>query len=64
MIFTFKNNPGQIIIELTRFVGLCINQETSGNGISYVYSPHNIIMGRDIEYDKHCKLIFESYVEA
>ena len=29
-----------------------------------VYSPQNIIMVQDLDYDKHCNFIFSLYVEA
>ena len=62
--FPFKKIPGQIIIEMFRFLGIWINQAPSYNGVSDVYSPQNIIMGQDLAYDKHCKFRFGSYVEA
>ena len=61
--FPFKNIPGQIIIEIIRFVGICINQGPSYNGVSDFYSPHNIIMVKNIAYENHCKFIYGSYVE-
>ena len=60
----FKNIPGQIIIKPIYFVGLWINQESSDNGVSDVYSTQNIIMVQDIYYEKHCKFIFETYIES
>ena len=62
--FSFKNIPGQIIIELVRFLGIWINQYPSENEVSGVYSPRNIIMVQYLSYDKHCKLIFSSCVES
>ena len=62
--FPFKKIPGRIIIEIICFLGLWLNQEPLENGVSGVYSPKNIIMGQDLDYDKHCKIIFGFYVEA
>ena len=31
--FPLKKIPGRIIIELVRFVGICLNQEPSENGV-------------------------------
>ena len=59
----FKNISYQIIIELIRFLGLGINQEPLDNGVSYVYSPHNIITGQDIAHEKHWRFRFGYYVE-
>ena len=62
--FPFKNIPGRIIIELIPFVGICINQEPSENGVSDVYYPCNIITGLDLAYENLCKFRFGSYVKA
>ena len=62
--FPFKKILGQISTEIIRFWGLWINQEPLENGVSGVYSPRNIIMGRYLDYDKHCKFRFGSCVEA
>ena len=61
--FLFKKIPGQIIIELIRFVSIWLNQNPSDNGVSRVHSPLNIIMGQYLYYDKHCNLRFRSYVK-
>ena len=62
--FPFKNIPVWMIVELLWFVGIWLNQEPSDNGVLDLYFPLNIIMGQDIDYDKHCKFRFSSYVEA
>ena len=33
-------------------------------GVSKKYSPHEIVLGRELDFDKHCKATFGSYVEA
>ena len=45
-------------------MGIWINQEQSDNGVQDVYSPQNIIMVQDVDYDKHRSFRFGSYVEA
>ena len=55
--FLFNKIPVQIIIELIRFVGIWINQDPFENGVSDVYYSQNIIMGQDLAYYKHCKII-------
>ena len=62
--FLFKNIPGLIIIEPIRLVRIWTNQEPLDNGVPDVYCPRNIIMGKDLACDKHCKFILGSYVEA
>ena len=62
--FPFKKIPGQIIIELIRFVGIWLNQEPYDNGVLDVSYPSNITMDQNIAYDKHYKVRFGSYVES
>ena len=62
--FLFKNIPGLIIIEPIRLVRIWTNQEPLDNGVSGVYYSRNIIMGKDLSYNKHYNFIFGSYVEA
>ena len=59
--FPFKKIPGRIIIELIRFVGICINKSPEYNGLLDVYPPQNIIMGQDLAYYKNFNYIFRSY---
>ena len=62
--FTFKKIPGQIIIGLIQFVGLCLNQDISGNRVLYVYPQRKTIMGRNLAYENHYKFRFGSCVES
>ena len=41
-----------------------LNTFPPSGGISPTYSPRSIITGRPLDYDKHCKISFGSYVEA
>ena len=41
-----------------------LNQFCSKGGVSEVYSPHVIMAGKSLEFDKHCFPAFGSYVQA
>ena len=41
-----------------------LNTFPPSGGISTTYSPRAIITGRPVDYDKHCKIRFGSYVQA
>jgi hypothetical protein len=56
--------PDQFIIHLMMFVTLWINAFPSDSGVSDVYSPREIVTGMKMDYQKHCKARFGSYVEA
>jgi hypothetical protein len=56
--------PNQFIIHLMMFVTLWINAFPSDSGVSDVYSPREIVTGMKMDYLKHCKARFGSYVEA
>ena len=49
---------------------MCMNQAKNAtvfpakNGISAHYSPHTIITGQAIDFEKHCKFEFGTYVQA
>ena len=45
-------------------MGFWINQEPSDNGVLDVYSPQNVIMGKGLAYENHCKFRFGYYVES
>jgi hypothetical protein len=56
--------PDQAIIHLIYFVVLWINGFSSGNGVSEIYSPREIVTGMKLDFTKHCKVQFGAYVEA
>jgi hypothetical protein len=56
--------PDQFVIHLLYFVTLWINAFPSDSGVSDAYSPREIVTGMKMDYAKHCKARFGSYVEA
>jgi hypothetical protein len=56
--------PDQMVIHLMYFVCMWINAFPSENGVSTQYSPREIVTGTKMDYSKHCKALWGSYVEA
>jgi hypothetical protein len=56
--------PRQVAIHLVYFAVLWLNSLPAATGVSDKYSPHNIVLGRELDFTKHCKATFGSYVEA
>jgi hypothetical protein len=57
--------PRQVVIHLVYFVAvLWLNSLPAAAGVSNKYSPHEIVLGCEIDFKKHCKATFGSYVEA
>ncbi len=56
--------PRQVIIRLVYFAVLWLNSLPAAAGVSDKYSPWEIILGHELNFKKHCKTTFSSYVEA
>ena len=56
--------PRQITIHLVYFAVLWLNSLPAAAGVSKKYSPREIVLSRKLNFDKHCKATFSSYVEA
>jgi hypothetical protein len=56
--------PCQVVIHLVYFAVLWLNSLPAAAGVSDKYSPREIVLGRKIDFKKHCKATFGSYVEA
>ncbi len=54
----------QITIHLVYFAVLWLNSLPVAAGVSKKYSPHEIVLGRKLDFNKHCKATFGLYVEA
>ena len=59
-----RHMPDHFVIYLVYFVVMWINAVPSTSGASVVYSPREIVTGRKMDFSKHCKARFGSYVEA
>ncbi len=56
--------PRQVVIHLVYFAVLWLNSLPVAAGVSDKYSPREIVLGRKLDFKKHCKTTFGSYVEA
>ncbi len=56
--------PCQVIIHLVYFAVLWLDSLPAAAGVSDKYSPWEIVLGRELDFKKHCKTTFGSYVEA
>ncbi len=56
--------PQQVIIHLVYFAMLWLNSLPVATGVSEIYSPRTIILGRELNFTKHCIVPFGSYVKA
>ena len=54
--------PKQIIIHIVYFAVFWLNAPPATNGISEVHSPREIVLGRSIDYNLHCRATFGQYV--
>ncbi len=56
--------PHQVTIHLVYFAVLWLNSLPAAAGVSKKYFPHKIVLGRELNFDKHCKATFGSYIEV
>ena len=59
-----KYLPDIFIIHLLRFIVLWMNAFHSDSGVSTEFSPREIVTGLRLDFKKHCRARFGSYVEA
>ena len=60
----FAKLPRQVVIHLVYFAVLWLNSLPAAAGVSKKYSPCEIVLGCELDFNKHCKATFGSYVEA
>lgn len=56
--------PDIFIIYLMKFIVLWMNAFPSGSGVSDEFLPREIVSGLRLDFAKHCRSRFGSYVEA
>jgi hypothetical protein len=56
--------PCQVVIHLVYFAVIWLNSLPATARVSDKYSPQEIVLGRKLNFEKHCKTTFGSYVEA
>jgi hypothetical protein len=61
---SYTKLPCQVVIHLVYFAVLWLNSLPAAAGVSDKYSPHKIILGHKLDFKKHRKATFGSYVKA
>lgn len=56
--------PKLMLIELIHFAAFWLNAFLLESGISDKYSPSELILQRGIDFTKHCRIPFGTYVET
>jgi hypothetical protein len=56
--------PRQVVIHLVYFAVLWLNSLPAAAGVSDKYSPWEILLSCELDFEKHCKTNFGSYIEA
>jgi hypothetical protein len=59
----FKKMPARMIIGLAYGCVFWLNNFPAHDGVSSTLSPRNIMTGRNVDFNKHCKLEFGDYVQ-
>jgi hypothetical protein len=60
----FKKLPSRIIIEMVYCSIFWLNMFPPTDGISTTVSPRTLIAGHHLDYTKHCRLEFDTYVQV
>jgi hypothetical protein len=60
----YKQMPMRMVVEMIYASVFWLNCFPNANGISRSISPRTMVIGQGIDYDKHCRLEFGSYVQT
>ena len=60
----FDYIPELIVTNLVYFVVMWMNAFSEKNGCSKKYSPRSIVIRSDLDWNKHCRVLFGSYYEV
>jgi len=60
----FKKIPSRMLVELVYFCVYWLNSFPAKDGISDTLSPRAIVHGTNIDYNKHAKLEYGTYVQS
>ena len=60
----YRAIPNAMVIHLFQFLLLWLNIFPPRGGVSYRYSPRDIVVGNRLDYHKHCRVPFVSYVQV
>jgi hypothetical protein len=59
----YKRMPALMIIEMVKASVLWLNSFPHPKGVSQELSPQSIVVGSEVDYNKHCRLEFGEYVQ-
>ena len=60
----FNHMPPRIVIEMAKHSIYWLNSFPHPNGVSDDLSPHTIITGQTVDFNRHCKYEFGEYVQT
>jgi hypothetical protein len=60
----FRQMPSRIVVEMVHASVFWLNMFPPEDGVSDSISPRELIAGLKLDYNKHCKLEFGSYVQV
>jgi hypothetical protein len=60
----FKRMPGKMIIEMVSHSVFWLNMFPPSDGISKTLSPRTLVVGLNVDYNKHCRLEFGEYAQV
>jgi acetolactate synthase regulatory subunit len=60
----FTRMPMRMVVEMVYFSNFWLNSFPAMDGISETMSPRAIVVGTQLDYVKHCKLEFGTYVQT
>ena len=63
-VLPFNNLPRLVLIHLLKNCTLWLNAFPAADRVSSVHSPHFLLTGRELSFDKHAVLEFRSYVQT
>jgi len=59
----FKKYPPRIIVKMVYNIVFWLNSFRHKDSIHATISPRTLLMGLAIDYNKHCKILFGTYVQ-
>jgi hypothetical protein len=60
----FKRMPGKMIIKMVSHSVFWLNVFPPSDGISKTLSPRTLVVGLNVDYNKHCRLEFGEYAQV
>ena len=63
-VLPFKNLPRVLLVHLLKNCTVWLNAFPATDGVSSVHSPHFLLTGRELSFDKHAVLEFGSYIQT